>query len=120
MITYSTNMMGPLSMDWFRNNGFTETVTKILEHDSIVFPHLKKGDEYTYESIKVYWFGGRIDIRGTDYSYGEELSLPVMRGEDWYTFSEWLDTFETTEVWTLDQIVEEYEKTNSKIRWFEK
>jgi hypothetical protein len=24
------------------------------------------------------------------------------------------------EAWTLDQIVEEYEKTNSKIRWFEK
>jgi len=64
------------------------------------------------------WAAGRIDIGGTDDPYGSELRLPPMKGDDWSRFSEWLWTFQTDEVWTLEQIVEEYEKTNPKIRWF--
>jgi len=28
-----------------------------------------------------------------------------------------LETFETDDVWTLEQLVELYERTNPKIRW---
>ena len=65
-----------------------------------------------------YWSAGRIDISGTDDLYGSELSLSPMNRDDWTRFSEWLWNFRTDEVWNLEQIVGEYEKTNPKIRWF--
>jgi hypothetical protein len=40
-----------------------------------------------------------------------------MRSEDWATFGGWLDDFRTDTMWSLKEIVEEYEKTNPKIRW---
>ena len=30
MITYSTNMMGPVSMSWYRERGLTKTVREVL------------------------------------------------------------------------------------------
>ncbi|NDB59692.1 hypothetical protein EB001_14785 [bacterium] len=116
-ISYSTNFMGPISLDWFRDNGFTKRVTKILEKDSLISDN-KKGDVVEYDEITEHWMGGRIDIGGTDDQYGIELALPTMKQEDWVRFSEWLWTFRTDKVWGLNQIVEEYEKTNPKIRWF--
>jgi hypothetical protein len=41
-----------------------------------------------------------------------------MKAQDWARLSDWLDTFETDELWTMDQIVELYEKTNPKIEWW--
>jgi hypothetical protein len=49
--------------------------------------------------------------------YGEELDLPPMKSEDWHRFSEWLWNFETEDLWTLEQLVAEYEKTSPKIVW---
>lgn len=63
------------------------------------------------------WAGGRIDMYGGDWSYPEEIGLPIMKSSDYATFSDWLDTVETDDVWTLQQLVEQYEKTNSKIVW---
>jgi hypothetical protein len=47
------------------------------------------------------------------------MSVPAMRKEDWHSLSEWLDTFSSETVLTLAEIVEEYEKTNPKIRWWQ-
>ena len=59
---------------------------------------------------------GRIDVNdGSD--YGDEISVPPMRTEDWHRFGEWLETFETDDVWTLEQLVELYERVNPKITW---
>ena len=63
------------------------------------------------------WAGGRIDMHGGDWSYPEEIGLPMMKQEDFNKFSNWLDTIETDDVWTLQQLVKQYEKTNSKIVW---
>ena len=65
-----------------------------------------------------HWAGGRIDVRGTDDPYGDEIGLPIMNSEDWYNFSEWLKTFETEEIWTLEEIVKMYERVNPEIRWW--
>lgn len=65
-----------------------------------------------------HWAAGRIDIFGDDVDE-TEIGLPVMRSEDWFRFTHWLDKFTTVErIWTLDEIVKEYETTNPKIRWF--
>ena len=53
----------------------------------------------------------------TDIYYGDEIGVPPMRSEDWGRFSDWLDTVETDFMWTLDQLVEMYERKNPKIRW---
>lgn len=61
---------------------------------------------------------GRIDCRGGDLgSYGDEIGLPPMLDEDWGRLDKWLDTFKTDTMWSLSQIVEEFEKTNPKITW---
>lgn len=116
MISYSINWMGPAGMWWFRENGYTKMVTKILEKDSPL-TNAKKGDRVTYEEVTEYWYGGRIDIYGTGDPYGDEMSLPIMDGPSYNDFSKWLENFETETVWSLDQLVAEYEKTHNKIRW---
>lgn len=116
MISYSTNWMGPVNINWYHERGLTETVTKTLTEDS-AFTSKKKGDVFSYTDITERWSGGRIDVYGTGEPYGDELGLPIMHGEDYARFSVWLRKFKTETMWTLNQLVEEYEKTNPKIRW---
>jgi hypothetical protein len=117
MITYSTNWMGPINVDWYRQRGLTKTKTVVQEEDS-KYTDRKKGDIYEIEEITQQWCGGRIDVRGEGLGpYGEELGLPIMRGDSYNLFSDWLDTFETDDVWTLAQLVELYERANPKIVW---
>jgi hypothetical protein len=94
---YSTNWMGPVALRWYEERGLLNEKREITEHYS----------------------AGRIDVRGgnTDINYGDEISVPPMMSEDWGTFGEWLDTFRTDTMWSLEDIVQEYEKTNPKIRW---
>jgi hypothetical protein len=40
-----------------------------------------------------------------------------MTSDDWSGFGNWLDTLETDAVWTLEQLVELYERANPKITW---
>ena len=40
-----------------------------------------------------------------------------MKSSDYHTFSHWLDTVETDTMWSLEQLVTEYEKTHTKIVW---
>lgn len=114
-ISYSTNWCGPISMKWYRDRGLTVVETVVQEEDSILH---KKGEIYDLETTIESWSGGRIDVRGTGLGpYGEEIELPIMRGDCYQRFSDWLDTFKTDDVWTLDQIVELYERDNPKIIW---
>ena len=66
------------------------------------------------------WAGGRIDVSGTNEPFGIELSLPIMKSTDYSRFSEWLWRISTTDLWSLDQLVELYEKDNPKITWWKK
>jgi hypothetical protein len=63
------------------------------------------------------WSSGRIDISAPNLHYGDELGVSPMHSEDWNRFGDWLDTFETKKIWTLKQLVDEYEKTNPRILW---
>jgi hypothetical protein len=63
------------------------------------------------------WASGRIDVHGVDNPYGDEISLPPIHIEDWNLFSDWLEDFYTDTMWTLKQLVDEYEKTNPRILW---
>jgi len=94
---YSTNWMGPAGLWWYEERGLLNDKKEIAEHYSC----------------------GRIDVRGgdTDIYYGDEIGVPPMRSEDWGRFSDWLYTVETDFMWTLDQLVELYERENPKIRW---
>ena len=61
------------------------------------------------------WAVGRIDIYGS--VIAPLSSLPPMHNEDWISFSDWLCTVETDAVWTIKQLIEQYQKTNPKILW---
>ena len=105
-------------MDWFRERGLTRIVSEVLEEDQ-KFGSLKKGQIFDYEEITTYYSGGRIDIRGVpDEPWGLEYSLPIMHGEDWNDFGDWLESFQTHELWEFDDIIKLYEDaTGRKIRW---
>jgi hypothetical protein len=111
--------MGPISISWFRDRGLTEMVTHVQEQDS-KFTDRKKGDVYEREEVVISYSGGRIDIYGVPGEfYPIEYSLPIMRSEDWNFFSTWLEDLETEELWTFDQIMEEYRQdTGHVIRWW--
>lgn len=121
-INYSTNWMGPTGMWWYKENGFTRRVTRVLDHDS-QFSDAKAGDTVEYDEITEHWYGGRIDIYGLpedEYYCGQsEMSLPIMDGPSYAVFSRWLETFETDRVWTLEQLSQEFERTHPPIRWFD-
>jgi hypothetical protein len=89
--------MGPVALRWYEERGLLNDKREITEHYAC----------------------GRLDVRGgnTDINYGDEISVPPMRSEDWASFGIWLDDFQTDEMWSLKEIIEEYEKTNPKIRW---
>jgi hypothetical protein len=103
-------------MHWYKERGLVETKMVTLEHDSMIIGR-KAGDQYEVEEITQQYSCGRIDVMGTGDPYGEEIGVPPMTSEDWYRFGLWLDTFETDAVWTLEQLVELYERTNPKITW---
>ena len=83
--------MGPINKKWYEDKGL---------------------ELWTYSA-------GRIDCRGTGLGpYGDEIGLDPMLNEDWHHFSEWLDTVETDDLWSLDNLVEQFElQYGKKIRW---
>ena len=94
---YSTNWCGPVALWWYEERGLLNDKRQIIEHYSC----------------------GRLDVRGGDIEsiYGDEIGVPPMRSEDWVSLGDWLDDFRTDTMWSLAEIVKEYEKTNPKIRW---
>ena len=115
-VRYSTNWMGPATVQWYRSRGLVRVETHTQEEDC-KFTNREAGDQYDLEVITQRYSCGRIDVMGTGDPHGEEIAVPAMTSEDWARFGNWLDTFETDDVWTLAQLVELYERANPKITW---
>jgi len=123
MITYSTNFMGPISIEWYRKRGLTHKVSKVLEYGRRFYPKgLGPGDVWEYDEITTHYCCGRIDIRGLDeeenYGGWGEYGVAPMRTEDWNALSDWLDELETYELTTYEELIDQFEHYNGKsIRW---
>ena len=116
-VRYSTNWMGVANLQWYKDRGLTKRVSKTLTEDSQL-TNRKAGDTFEYDEVIQGYSCGRIDCRGEDLGpYGDEIGVPPMKSEDWQRFGVWLNTVETDYMWTLDQLVEMYERTNPKIEW---
>ena len=121
MISYSTNFMGPISMDWYRERGLTCMITEVCNSELVASVlSIKVGDTYKYEDITTRYCAGRIDIYGVPGEiYRLEYGLPAMHVDDWRDFSGWLDDFETHDLWEFDDIIAQYEQErDTKIRWW--
>ena len=126
MITYSTNMMGPVNMQWYEERGLTEKVTKVITEDSVLVELGRKnvGDVWEYDVVTTYYAGGRIDIRGVpgdEYWNGwHEYSVAPMHGEDWNALGDYLWDLTTEELLPYDTLIEQFETHyGKKIRWAE-
>lgn len=120
MIDYSTNMMGPVNIEWYRERGLTKVTNKAIESELFAERLGKQvGDEHEFEEITEFWSGGRIDIYGVPGEHHPiEYSLPIMDGLSWNLFSDWLDEIQTQELKTLDELIQSFEQdTGHKIRW---
>ena len=118
-VRYSTNWMGPVNIQWYKDRGFTKRETRTLTEDSKLTGR-KAGESFEYDKIIIEYAAGRIDCNGEGLGpFGDEIGLAPMLAEDWGRFSRWLDTFETDDVWNLKDIVELYERENPKITWAE-
>jgi hypothetical protein len=106
-VRYSLNWMGPISISWYKSRGLTTRtfVTGL-------------GKTIETDEITEHYSAGRIDVSDGS-AYGDEISVPVMKSADWHRFSDWLETFETDFTWTLEQLVEMYERANPKICWYQ-
>jgi hypothetical protein len=123
MISYSTNWMGPISMDWFRDRGLTEKKTRVVTEDSVLVEMGRKvGDVLEYDEITTHYCGGRIDIHGVpDEPWGLEYGLPIMHGEDWNALGDYLRDLTTEELLPYDTLIEQFEtQYGKKIRWADK
>ena len=119
-VTYSTNWMGPISLDWFRKRGLTREVSVVLEEDQ-KFGDLKAGDTWTYAEITTNYAGGRIDIRD-DSKYGydgwDEYGVAPMHIEDWNALSDFLDRLSGEKVVPYESLIMLFEaQYGRKIRW---
>lgn len=120
MISYSTNWMGPVSMDWYRSQGLTRIVERTITNKIIAETlKIKVGDTVPREEATVDYAGGRIDVYGTDEPFNPEISLPIMEAKSWNSFSKWLDTYHTETVKTLNEILTDYyAEGNDPIVWW--
>ena len=117
-VRYSTNWMGVANLQWYRDRGLIKRVTKTLTEDSPLTGR-KAGESFEYDEVIQGYSCGRIDCRGDDLGqFGDELGVDPMKDESWAQFGKWLNTFETDYMWTLDQLVELYERKNPKIEWW--
>jgi hypothetical protein len=116
-------MMGPWSMDWYRQRGLTEYVWKKIESKmQAKIRRMDIGESFMTEEIITHYAGGRIDIRGLDdsefYNGWGEYSLPIMHGEDFNAFSDWLDEQADETVRNYDELIGDFEREYGKlIRW---
>jgi hypothetical protein len=114
MISYSTNWMGPIATRWYEDRNipfeWKETSGKIFE---------KTRYRHYLESYSC----GRIDIYGLDekehWCGRSEYSVAPMRTEDWNDLSDWLDTLDTYELTTYEDLIDQFEHYHGKpIRWY--
>ena len=120
-VTYSTNWMGPVNMDWYRERGLTKIVSEFIEKDQ-AFGYFKAGDTWTYEDITEPYACGRIDIRDSNkegYDGWDEYDLEPMHSEDWNALSEYLWDLTTETQLSYDDLIAGFEDYyGKKIRWW--
>ena len=117
-VRYSTNWMGVASMQWYRDRGLIKRVTKTLTEDSPLTGR-KAGESFEYDEVIQGYSCGRVDCRGEDLGqFGAEIGVDPMKDESWAQFGKWLNTFETDFMWSLEELVELYERNNPKIEWW--
>lgn len=119
--------MGPVSMGWYFDRGLTKQVVHTVESEQqrdILRrrrPDIEIGDTFVRDEITTYYSAGRIDIRDDTkegYAGWDEYSVAPMHGEDWNDFGDWLESFQTHELWEFDDIIKLYEDASGrKIRW---
>ena len=125
MISYSTNYMGPISLDWFRERGLTHFITETVESEMISkIKDLPIGATYEIETVHTHYAGGRIDIRGLDeeeyYNGWDEYAVAPMHGEDWNALGDYLWDLTTEELLPYNTLIEQFETHyGKKIRWAE-
>ena len=121
MVTYSTNWMGPVNMDWYRERGLTRQVSEVLEKDQ-AFGYLKAGETWIYEDITEHYACGRIDIRDSTkegYDGWDEYDLEPMHSEDWNALSEYLWDLTTDTQLSYNDLIASFEDYyGKKIRWW--
>jgi len=117
-VRYSTNWMGVANLKWYEDRGLLKKIKRTLTEDSTL-TNRKAGDVVEYSEIIQEYSCGRIDCRGEDLGqFGDEIGVGPMKAESWHQFGKWLDTFETDFMWSLEELVELYERNNPKIEWW--
>ena len=117
-VRYSTNWMGVANLKWYEDRGLLKKIKRTLTEDSTL-TNRKAGDVVEYSEIIQEYSCGRIDCRGEDLGqFGDEIGVDPMKAESWHRFGNWLNTFETDAMWTLEELVEMYERVNPKIEWW--
>jgi len=129
MITYSTNWMGPVGMDWYFDRDLTQQVVHTVESEQqrdILRrrrPDIEIGDTFVQDEIITYYSAGRIDIRDDTkqgYDGWDEYSVAPMNSEDWNALSDYLDDLTTKEQLSYNTLIEQFETHYGKrIRWAE-
>lgn len=116
--TYSTNVMGPFGLWWFEENNIPFKII-IVNNRWTDFKDIKTKQ---YET----WFGGRIDCycdnqEDPEYDrYGRELILPIMKGDCYALFSNWLDKQITNSLVSNEYLFKKYEtETGNKLIFHE-
>jgi hypothetical protein len=64
------------------------------------------------------WASGLVevmDVPGEMFSI--EYTIPPLHTEDWNRFSDYLDTKLTRRVYSLQELIEDYESRNPPLRW---
>ena len=124
MVTYSTNWMGPVSIEWYKDRGLVEFIWKTAETEEVADMYrIDVGEKYMVQEITTYYACGRIDIRedGKEgYDGWDEYSLAPMHGEDWNALSDFLRDLTTDHVIGYNELIEMFENHyGKKIRWME-
>lgn len=122
MITYNTNWMGPVNMNWYHERGLTRKVRKVLEENKTFYPKgLGPGDVWEYDEITTQYSCGRIDIRDDSkdgYDGWNEYGVEPMHSEDWNALGNFLDRLHGETVIPYDTLIMLFEaEYGKKIRW---
>ena len=122
-VTYDTNWMGPVSIEWYKKRGLTRNITETLTEESalVVLGKNNVGDVIEYDNITTRYCAGRIDVRDDSkdgYDGWDEYSIAPMLEEDWSALGDWLWDLETEEQLSYDELMNRFEKeTGHKIMW---
>jgi hypothetical protein len=121
-VTYDTNWMGPVSLEWYKKQGLTQKATETLIADSVLVSlgRYNAGDVLEYDEITVHCASGRIDIRDDTKEGYDEYSVAPMLAEDWEALTEFLSALETEEQLAYYTLIDMFEVNYGKsITWIE-